>query len=224
MRQPEHLACCSRAAAPGGHLYPGIAVARALVRRHRRASGRVRGNGPRHRGSCPGAARGFRFEPIRSAGLMGKSPRAVAEDRGSMAPLTLFDAARVLRRIRPDLVIGLGGYSAGPVVLLAALARRRDHVDGAECGAGDDQPNAGPDRAGRGGFVRDDGHPASGPRRSLPATRCERTSSTWREWIEPAGRVRRRCSFSGDPRGLTSSMPRWSERPAPLPRRPTAST
>ena len=106
----------------GGHLFPGIAVARALVRRHRRAHVAFAGTG-RGIEARALAREGFRFEPIRSAGLMGKSPRAVA-GTVAMAPLTLFDAARVLRRARPDLVIGLGGYSAGPVVLLAALAGR----------------------------------------------------------------------------------------------------
>jgi UDP-N-acetylglucosamine--N-acetylmuramyl-(pentapeptide) pyrophosphoryl-undecaprenol N-acetylglucosamine transferase len=106
----------------GGHLFPGIAVARALVRRHRRAFVAFAGTG-RGIEARVLATEGFRFEPIRSAGLMGKSPRAVARTV-AMAPLTLLDAARVLRRVRPDLVIGLGGYSAGPVVLLAALAGR----------------------------------------------------------------------------------------------------
>ena len=106
----------------GGHLFPGVAVARALVRRHRRAYVAFAGTG-RGIEARVLALEGFRFEPMRSAGLMGKSPRAVARTVG-MAPLTLLDAARVLRRARPDLVIGLGGYSAGPVVLLAALAGR----------------------------------------------------------------------------------------------------
>ena len=106
----------------GGHLFPGIAVARALVRRHRRAHVAFAGTG-RGIEARALALEGFRFEPIRSAGLMGKSPRAVA-GTVAMAPLTLWDAARVLRRTRPDLVIGLGGYSAGPVVLLAALTGR----------------------------------------------------------------------------------------------------
>lgn len=106
----------------GGHLFPGIAVARALVRRHRRASVAFAGTG-RGIEARVLAHEGFRFEPIRSAGLMGKSLRAVARTV-ALAPLTLFDAARVLRRVRPDLVIGLGGYSAGPVVLLAALTGR----------------------------------------------------------------------------------------------------
>ncbi|MCY4119437.1 MAG: undecaprenyldiphospho-muramoylpentapeptide beta-N-acetylglucosaminyltransferase [Acidobacteria bacterium] len=103
----------------GGHLFPGIAVARALVRRHRRAHVVFVGTG-RGIEARALALEGFRFEPIRSLGLMGKSPRAIARTV-ALAPLTLFDAARVLRRTRPDLVIGLGGYSAGPVVFLAAL-------------------------------------------------------------------------------------------------------
>ena len=107
----------------GGHLFPGIAVARAFVRRHRRAYVAFAGTG-RGIEARVLAREGFRFEPIRSAGVMGKSPRAVARTL-ALAPLTLFDAARLLRGARPDLVIGLGGYSAGPVVLLAALAGRK---------------------------------------------------------------------------------------------------
>ena len=110
----------------GGHLFPGIAVARALVRRYPDAHVVFVGTG-RGIEERALAREGFRFEPIRSAGLMGKSPRAIARTVG-LAPLTLCDAARVLRRVRPDLVIGLGGYSAGPVVLLAALAGRSTMV------------------------------------------------------------------------------------------------
>jgi UDP-N-acetylglucosamine--N-acetylmuramyl-(pentapeptide) pyrophosphoryl-undecaprenol N-acetylglucosamine transferase len=36
-------------------------------------------------------------------------------------PLSLWDASRVIARRAPDLVIGVGGYSSGPVVMLAAL-------------------------------------------------------------------------------------------------------
>ena len=110
----------------GGHLFPGVAVARALVRRHPDAYVVFAGTG---RGIEERALtrEGFRFEPIRSTGLAGKSPLAIARTIGT-APLTLCDAAGVLRRARPDLVIGLGGYSAGPVVLLAALVGRSTMV------------------------------------------------------------------------------------------------
>ena len=110
----------------GGHLFPGIAVARALVRRHPDAYVVFAGTG-RGIEARALAREGFRFEPLRSAGLVGKSPGAVARTV-ALAPLTLLDAARVLRRARPDLVVGLGGYSAGPVVLLAALAGRSTMV------------------------------------------------------------------------------------------------
>jgi UDP-N-acetylglucosamine--N-acetylmuramyl-(pentapeptide) pyrophosphoryl-undecaprenol N-acetylglucosamine transferase len=103
----------------GGHLYPGIAVAHALRRRD-----------PRTHLSFVGTARGiearivpqegFELDLIRSAGLKGKSAGAVARGMG-LLPLSALDAWQVLSRRRPDLVIGVGGYSSGPVVALAAM-------------------------------------------------------------------------------------------------------
>jgi UDP-N-acetylglucosamine--N-acetylmuramyl-(pentapeptide) pyrophosphoryl-undecaprenol N-acetylglucosamine transferase len=103
----------------GGHLYPGIAVARELLRRD-----------PSARVSFAGTARGlearvvpkegFDLDLIRSAGLKGKS--IASRLRGAaLLPLGLVDATRIILRRRPDVVIGVGGYSSGPVVLLAAL-------------------------------------------------------------------------------------------------------
>jgi UDP-N-acetylglucosamine--N-acetylmuramyl-(pentapeptide) pyrophosphoryl-undecaprenol N-acetylglucosamine transferase len=40
-----------------------------------------------------------------------------------MLPLSVWDAWRVISRVSPQVVIGLGGYSSGAVVLLAALRR-----------------------------------------------------------------------------------------------------
>jgi len=103
----------------GGHLYPGIAVARELLARVPDAKVTFVGTAagiearviPRE---------GFPLELIRSAGLKGKSIVALA--RGLMlVPLGLIDAARVLGASRPSVVIGVGGYSSGPVVLLAAV-------------------------------------------------------------------------------------------------------
>ena len=57
---------------------------------------------------------------IRSAGCKGKSLQALA--RGfALLPLSALDAWQVISRRRPSVVIGVGGYSSGPVVLLAAL-------------------------------------------------------------------------------------------------------
>jgi UDP-N-acetylglucosamine--N-acetylmuramyl-(pentapeptide) pyrophosphoryl-undecaprenol N-acetylglucosamine transferase len=103
----------------GGHLYPGIAVARELLSR-----------APDARVTFVGTAsgieakvipkEGFALEVIRSAGLKGKSAGSLVRGVG-LLPLSAIDAWRVLTRVRPSVVVGVGGYSSGPVVALAAL-------------------------------------------------------------------------------------------------------
>jgi UDP-N-acetylglucosamine--N-acetylmuramyl-(pentapeptide) pyrophosphoryl-undecaprenol N-acetylglucosamine transferase len=103
----------------GGHLYPGIAVAREFLRR----DGSVQV-------SFAGTAAGIEsrvlprealpLDVIRSSGLKGKS----LSDRlrgALLVPLSFLDAWSVISKRRPQLVIGVGGYSSGPVVLVAAL-------------------------------------------------------------------------------------------------------
>ena len=105
----------------GGHLYPGIAVARELRRREPGATitfaGTARGIEAR---VVP--KEGFQLDLLRSAGLKGTSPAALARGLG-LLPLSGLDAWRILSRRAPHLVIGVGGYSSGPVVA-AAIARR----------------------------------------------------------------------------------------------------
>src|SRR5438874_6016129 len=103
----------------GGHLYPGIAVARELLAR--RADAEISFAGTSKGIEARVVPReGFPLDVIRSGGLKGKS--IVDRARGaSLLPASLLDAWRVLSRRRPDLVIGVGGYSSGPVVLIAAL-------------------------------------------------------------------------------------------------------
>jgi UDP-N-acetylglucosamine--N-acetylmuramyl-(pentapeptide) pyrophosphoryl-undecaprenol N-acetylglucosamine transferase len=62
---------------------------------------------------------GFELELIRSAGLKGKSLESVARGVG-LLPKSGLDAWQVITRRRPSVVIGVGGYSSGPVVALAA--------------------------------------------------------------------------------------------------------
>jgi UDP-N-acetylglucosamine--N-acetylmuramyl-(pentapeptide) pyrophosphoryl-undecaprenol N-acetylglucosamine transferase len=103
----------------GGHLYPGIAVARAI-------KGRVPDAQVAFVGTAAGIEarvvprEGFPLEVIRSAGLKGKSLPSLL--RGlSLLPASALDAWQVITRRRPAVVIGVGGYSSGPVVALAAL-------------------------------------------------------------------------------------------------------
>ena len=103
----------------GGHLYPGIAVARELLSRQPAAVVSFAGtaNGIEAR-VIP--REGFTLDLIRSGGLKGKS--LVGRVRGAaLVPVGLVDAWRIVTVRRPDLVIGVGGYSSGPVVLVAAL-------------------------------------------------------------------------------------------------------
>src|SRR4026208_1148451 len=92
----------------GGHLYPGIAVARALLARVPNAQVTFVGTAtgiesrvvPRE-----GVARGG----LRGAGVKGKSLPSRA--RGlALLPASALDAWRVLSRRRPSVVIGVGGY------------------------------------------------------------------------------------------------------------------
>ena len=108
-------------AGTGGHLYPGIAVAQEIRRRYPRSRVVFAGTG-RDLEARALARSGFDLERVHSAGLKGKA--AGARVRGlSMLPLSAWEAWRVITRVAPQVVIGLGGYSSGAVMLLAALRR-----------------------------------------------------------------------------------------------------
>ena len=62
---------------------------------------------------------GFELDLIRSGGLKGKSVWALIRGVG-LLPSSGLDAWRLITRRRPDVVIGVGGYSSGPVVAVAA--------------------------------------------------------------------------------------------------------
>lgn len=101
----------------GGHIFPGLAVAEAL---------RDRGWTVHWLGAPGGMEqqlvppRGFAFEPVQFGGLRGKGPLTLL-----MLPARLLRAfvqsIGVLRRVRPDVVIGLGGYITFPGGLMSVL-------------------------------------------------------------------------------------------------------
>jgi UDP-N-acetylglucosamine--N-acetylmuramyl-(pentapeptide) pyrophosphoryl-undecaprenol N-acetylglucosamine transferase len=117
---PEpHLRIVIAGGGTGGHLYPGIAVAREWLSRQPDAqisfAGTARGIEAR---VVP--REGFALDLIRSGGLKGKS--LIDRVRGaSLLPSSVADAWRIVSARRPHVVIGVGGYSSGPVVLVAAL-------------------------------------------------------------------------------------------------------
>jgi UDP-N-acetylglucosamine--N-acetylmuramyl-(pentapeptide) pyrophosphoryl-undecaprenol N-acetylglucosamine transferase len=119
MEQRDTLRVVIAGGGTGGHLYPGIAVAREIASRVPAALisfvGTARGIESR---VVP--REGFALDLIRTSGLKGKSILALGRG-AALLPLGLADAWGVVSRRRPDLVIGVGGYSSGPLVLVAAV-------------------------------------------------------------------------------------------------------
>lgn len=104
----------------GGHIFPGLAVAHAL----REQGWRV------HWLGAPGSMeerlvppQGFPLETIDFAGVRGKGLLTLA-----LLPVRLLkafaQALSVVRRVKPDVVIGLGGYISFPGGMMAVLAGR----------------------------------------------------------------------------------------------------
>jgi UDP-N-acetylglucosamine--N-acetylmuramyl-(pentapeptide) pyrophosphoryl-undecaprenol N-acetylglucosamine transferase len=104
----------------GGHLYPALAVGEKL--RERDPGLRLTFVGSRRSLEKDLMERhGAHFVALRIEGIKGRgwrSLRAIV-----LLPLAFFKSLALLLRLRPDLVIGVGGYSSGPVVLLASLLR-----------------------------------------------------------------------------------------------------
>jgi UDP-N-acetylglucosamine--N-acetylmuramyl-(pentapeptide) pyrophosphoryl-undecaprenol N-acetylglucosamine transferase len=106
----------------GGHLFPGVALAEELLRR----------GVPRADIAFAGTARGiearavpregFALELIDVGGLKGGGLLGVL--RGLLRlPRAFLQSLAILRRRRPELVVGVGGYASGPMVATAWLLR-----------------------------------------------------------------------------------------------------
>ncbi len=103
----------------GGHLFPGLAIARKLREKDSEVIfvGRKRGW---EAGIVP--REGFEFVSISAGGWLGKSPgRRLYSALETLAGL--FQSLFILLRLRPRMVVGMGGYVAGSFVLAAWLLR-----------------------------------------------------------------------------------------------------
>jgi UDP-N-acetylglucosamine--N-acetylmuramyl-(pentapeptide) pyrophosphoryl-undecaprenol N-acetylglucosamine transferase len=101
----------------GGHLFPGIAVAEEVVRRGGQVMfvGTSRGLEVK---AVPAA--GYPLELLEVSGLKRMSLGATIRGLWRL-PKAFFRSWSILRRFRPDVVLGVGGYASGPMVLAAAL-------------------------------------------------------------------------------------------------------
>lgn len=107
----------------GGHLYPGIALAQAFA-----AQGR--GDEIAFVGTRQGIEarvlprEGYALETIEVEGLAGRGLWAQAKALRCL-PGAAWSARRVIQRFRPDVVVGIGGYVSGPVVMAASTSGSR---------------------------------------------------------------------------------------------------
>ena len=105
----------------GGHLFPGIAVADELKTRDPQVRVVFVGT-PRGLESRLVPKAGYELEmlpilPLNGVGL-------VRMLKGVLAlPWAMVKAVQVVRHLRPEAVLGVGGYAGGPIVLVAALLR-----------------------------------------------------------------------------------------------------
>lgn len=103
----------------GGHLFPGIAVAEEVLRRF--PEGRILFvSTDRAIDNKTLAARSFEKKAIACLPLKGKSILGTLKSVAQL-PISLWQALRIVRAFKPQLVLGVGGYVTGPVVLAARL-------------------------------------------------------------------------------------------------------
>jgi UDP-N-acetylglucosamine--N-acetylmuramyl-(pentapeptide) pyrophosphoryl-undecaprenol N-acetylglucosamine transferase len=103
----------------GGHLFPGVAVAQAFLARH-----------IRNRVLFVNAGRpldvsvldrlGWSHRTITIEGIKGRGVWRQIRAAGKI-PMAVCQSRRILREFDPQLVMGVGGYSAGPVAVAAWL-------------------------------------------------------------------------------------------------------
>jgi len=103
----------------GGHLFPGIALAQAVQQTC--AGSTVMFIGTERKVDKNGLANlGFITRTIRCQPIKGKSISQILSALMQL-PIGLFEAMKIIRQFKPDLVFGVGGYVTGPVIVAARL-------------------------------------------------------------------------------------------------------
>jgi murein biosynthesis integral membrane protein MurJ/undecaprenyldiphospho-muramoylpentapeptide beta-N-acetylglucosaminyltransferase len=110
----------------GGHVYPNIAIYEALKEKYPEAEflyvGSKKGS---EAGIIPALDQPMRFVTVPTRGL----PQNIKSARTFFSLLLIFTGAIksffILRKFRPDVIIGSGGYVAAPVLLAAAILKQK---------------------------------------------------------------------------------------------------
>jgi UDP-N-acetylglucosamine--N-acetylmuramyl-(pentapeptide) pyrophosphoryl-undecaprenol N-acetylglucosamine transferase len=107
----------------GGHLFPGLAIAQEFMSRTERNTVVFVSTGNPLERSVLSEAH-FKLETITAEGIKGRG----LWNQGKSAlkiPGGIIESVRILKKFKPDLTVGLGSYSAGPVVMGAWLMRSK---------------------------------------------------------------------------------------------------
>ncbi len=105
----------------GGHIYPGIAIAKEILRRDETSEIRFVGT---EKGLETQIVpdNGFELSLINSAGL--KNVGLAGKFKGILIlPKSFLEARKLIRSFKPDVVVGAGGYVTGAVMLMASLMK-----------------------------------------------------------------------------------------------------
>ncbi len=101
----------------GGHLFPAVATAQEFTKQMPDTEVLFVGTKRKVDTKSLGVY-GFASESISCRGLKGKSPLELLK-AVVILPVSYLQALKVIRRFKPDIVFGVGGYVTGPVVAAA---------------------------------------------------------------------------------------------------------
>lgn len=107
----------------GGHLFPGIAIAQGFLDANPKNRILFVGSGRPLEKSVLSDA-GFKLKTIEIGGLKGMGIKGQARTFLKL-PGAIFASIRLIKKFSPDLVIGMGAYTSGPVALAAKLLNKR---------------------------------------------------------------------------------------------------
>lgn len=103
----------------GGHIYPAVTIANQI--KEKQPDAEIIFVGTREGLECEIVPRyGYPIEFIEVAGFQRKLSLDTIKSAFKLLA-GLIDALKLIRKIKPDLVVGTGGYVCGPVLFLAAL-------------------------------------------------------------------------------------------------------
>lgn len=103
----------------GGHIFPGLAIAEEFKNRNGRTE--VIFVGTEHGIEARVIPReGYTLKFLRAEGIVGVS--ALKKIRATIKMFfSILDSYRIIRMVKPDIVIGVGGYASGAIVFVSSL-------------------------------------------------------------------------------------------------------